>query len=273
MPMASSFTTRLGNTTPRHLRAVRPLDFPSSEPWEEKLPETRRHRGLCTLLFELLRRELAPAHCVGSNQFVCWNARDPKRNCAPDAFVKLRVPDEDFETWKTWERGAPELVVEILSKHDREPYTWAEKLVRFHELGAREVVRFDVTPRKGRARLRVWDRVEDDLVERAVAGEVTPCVTLGLFWIIAPAPDLPAALRLARDREGRDLLLSPIEAAEAAERRWTNRPPARTSGDDAMGRAIPFTCRARSSFSRSRSPRAAASRRSVPPTAARPTPA
>lgn len=216
MPMASSFTTRLGNTTLRHLRAVRPLDFPSSEPWEEKLPETRRHRRLCAFLFELLRRELAPAHSVGGDQFVYWNARDPKRNCAPDVFAKLGVPDEDFETWKTWERGAPELVVEILSKHDREPYTWTEKLVRFHELGAREVVRFDTTPRKGRARLRVWDRVEDDLVEREVTGEVTPCVALGLHWMIAPARDLPAALRLARDPKGKELLLSPIEAAEAA---------------------------------------------------------
>jgi Uma2 family endonuclease len=216
MPMASSFTTRLGNTTLRHLRAVRPLDFPSSEPWEEKLPESRRHLALRTFLFAVLTRELAPANSVGCEQFVYWNARNPKRSCAPDAFAKLGVPDEEFETWKTWERGAPELVVEVLSKHDREPYTWAEKLVRFHELGAREVVRFDTTPRKGRARLRVWDRIEDDLVEREVIGEVTPCVTLGLFWIIAPAPDLPAALRLARDREGRDLLLSPIEAAEAA---------------------------------------------------------
>jgi hypothetical protein len=39
MPMASSFTTRLGNTTLRHRRAVQPLYFPDSEPEELRVPE------------------------------------------------------------------------------------------------------------------------------------------------------------------------------------------------------------------------------------------
>jgi Uma2 family endonuclease len=216
MAMASSFETRLGNTIIRHVRAVRPLDFRSSEPEDEKLGETTRHLELRTFLYQLLKSAFAPANSVGSEQFVYWNARDPRRTCAPDAFVKLGVANAAPDTWKTWLRGAPELVVEILSKHDREPLTWEEKLERFHELGVSEVLRFDVEGKAGR-RLRAWDRVEDDLVERAVSGDTTPCVTLGLHWVVAPAPELAAALRLARDPEGRELMLAPIEVALARE--------------------------------------------------------
>ncbi len=232
MPMASSFTTRLGNTIIRHKRAVRPLVFPSSEPENEKLGETKRHLLLRTFLYQMLAHAFAPANSVGSEQYIYWNASNPKRTCAPDAFVKLGVPDEPFEIWRTWLHGAPDLVVEIASKHDRERFTWEEKLERFHEAGVREVIRFDADAAPGE-RLQAWDRVEEDLVERTVASDdaasidtdprwdlverpvksdSTQCVTLGLHWVVAPAPDIDAAPRLARDPEGRDLLLSPFEA-------------------------------------------------------------
>lgn len=220
MPMASSFETRLGNTIIRHKRALRPLVFPSSEPEDEKLGETKRHFELRTFLYQVLKLALVPVNTVGSEQFVYWNASNPKRTCAPDAFVKLGVPDSAFEIWRTWLHGAPELVVEIASAHDRERLTWDEKLEHFHEMGVREILRFDVDAGPGE-RIKAWDRVEaaypdgDDLVEREVAGDTTPCTTLGLHWVVAPAPELPLALRLARDADGRDLLLAPVEVAEA----------------------------------------------------------
>ena len=37
---------------------------------------------------------------------------------APDEFVRLGGPDEPFDTSKTWERGVPELCVEIASDSD-----------------------------------------------------------------------------------------------------------------------------------------------------------
>jgi len=215
--MASPHSTRLGNVVIHHARAVRPLDFPSSEPESERLGETKRHLELRTFVYQLLKSAFAPEHTIGSDQFVYWNGRDPQRKCAPDAFVKIGVPDREFDVWKTWLCGAPELVVEILSRHDREPFTWAEKMKRFAELGAMEVVRFDVDARPGK-RLSAWDRVEDDLVRRSVSHDATPCRTLGLHWVIASAPELSSALRLARDAAGRDLLLHPIEAAESARR-------------------------------------------------------
>jgi Uma2 family endonuclease len=208
MPMSSS-ARRAVESLP-HRRAVQPLSFPSSEPESERVPESKRHLMLRTALYQVLSLELRGAHSVGSEQFVYWNARDPRRCCSPDAFVKLGVADEMFETWKTWERGVPELVVEILSPADREQGAWQEKLERFHELGAREVVRFDADAPPG-ARLHVWDRMQDDLVERVVDDDATPCLTLGLFWVVRPIDGVDVGLRLARDPAGRELLRSALD--------------------------------------------------------------
>lgn len=193
----------------RHRHAVRPLRFPEEEPESEKLGETPRHLRLRTALWQLLEREHARRHTVGSDQFVYFNARDPRRCCAPDVYVKLGVHVADVPTWKVWERGAPELAIEITSPSDAERWAWAEKLERYHELGVRELVRFDPDAPEG-DRLHVWDRVEGDLVEREVEGDRTPCLALGLWWIVGRVGDYPAP-RLARDREGVELLPTPDE--------------------------------------------------------------
>ncbi len=206
-----------------HVRPVRPLDFPSSEPCEEHLGQSQRHLELCFLLFALLKRLVAPEHSCGSDQFVYWNARTNRRQLAPDGFVKLGVPHETFDSWKTWEKGIPELAVEILSPSDT-PERWAfeEKLERYHELGVRELVCFNVDAEPGE-RLRVWDLMEGDLVERVVGAERTPCLTLGALdgaayeWLVAPAEACPAALRLAR--EGELVLFDSEELAEERQRR------------------------------------------------------
>ncbi len=69
--------------------------------------------------------------------------------------------------------------------------------------------------------MRVWDRVREDLVERVIAEDRTPCLTLGLNWVVCPVADEPVGLRLVDD-EGRFLEV-PEEAqarrAETAEKR------------------------------------------------------
>jgi hypothetical protein len=82
----------------------------------------------------------------------------------------------------------------------------------YHELGIKELVRFDPEGSEGR-RLRTWDRVREDLVERRIAGDRTPCLTLGLNWIVCPIEGQPAGLRLVDD----DARL--LEAPEEAEAR------------------------------------------------------
>ncbi len=200
----------------RHVRPVRPIEFPSSDP-EWDMGQTGLHQRLCNALYQLLRDALAPASLVASDQFLYFDAADNRKKCAPDVLVKLGAPHRLVDTWKTWEDGTPDLCVEILSSSDHEKLTLDEKLARYHAIGVPEVVALDPLALAG-ARLRAWDRVDGDLVERVVDDERTPCVTLGLWLVLAPVPEEPdvdVALRLARDPLGRDLLPTRAERARA----------------------------------------------------------
>jgi Uma2 family endonuclease len=188
------------------VREPEPVEFPE----QELMPESKTHLVLRTFLFRLLRFALGPAHRVSSDQFLYWNAADASRSLAPDAMVRLGVPDARIKTWKTWEDGGvPDLAVEIVSDSDRR--TWADKLADYREIGVKELVRFDPSAPGGR-RLRVWDRVHEDLVERAIGEDQTPCLTLGANWTVFPVEDEPVGLRLVDD-DGK-LLRVPEEAAE-----------------------------------------------------------
>jgi hypothetical protein len=192
----------------RYVRPPQPIHFPE----EAEVPEGKTHLILRTFLFWLLRYALGPDHSIGSDQFVYWIASIPHRCLSPDVFVKLGVPDTSFGTWKTWERGGPpDLAVEIISPNEGDGVAWEEKLARYHELGVKELVRFDPEAAPG-SRLRAWDRVREDLVERQIGGDRTPCLTLGLAWTICSVAGEPIGLRLADD-EGR--LLETREEAEA----------------------------------------------------------
>lgn len=184
----------------RHRRAPRPLHFP----WSEKVPESKRHVQLRTFLFEILRLEWADRACIGCDQFVYWNAADPKRNLAPDGFVRVGEPDFDFRSWKTWENGTPHLAIEISDREVR-PDNLDEKLGKYHELGVRELIWFDPLKEAG-LRLRAWDRIDDDFVERDLDSDVTPCSVLGVHWVVSQHGRLGLTLRPSRDAAGNDLL-------------------------------------------------------------------
>jgi Uma2 family endonuclease len=197
---------------------VRPVDFPSSDPeWE--MPVNRRHHDLSKVLEEVAgaaagREEAA----IGADQFVYWDPTDPRKRCAPDTFVKLGVPDWPFDVWKTWEHGVPELCCEILSPSDKEKLTLEQKLERFHAMGVAEIVAFDPDGMSGK-RLRAWDLVSGDLVERVVEGEATPCLTLGLWFVVAPTTihgQRVEALRLSEDSSGGRLVATSEERERAA---------------------------------------------------------
>jgi Uma2 family endonuclease len=198
----------------RYVRAPEPLVFPE----EEEVTEGYAHLIVRTFLFQLLQFALGPEHSVGSDQFVYWNASSTHRRLSPDVFVRLGVPQTPFGSWKTWEQGGvPELAVEIVSPNEGDGVTWQEKFARYHELGVRELVRFDPQEPEGR-RLRVWDRVQGDLVERVIGEDRTPCLTLGLAWAVRRIPAHPGevvGLRLVDD-EGR--LLETREEKEARAR-------------------------------------------------------
>jgi len=191
-------------------RAPEPLHFPV----EESVPESKRHLKLRTLLYEILEHALSDRACLGSDQFVYWNAANPRRQVAPDVFVRLGTPDVVFDSWKTWERGTPELAVEIVSASDSSEAEFASKLERYQELGVQELVRFDPDA-PADAKLRIWDRVQEDLVERQLEGNRSPSTTLDLWWVVLGDPELGDLLRLAEDSGGTQLLPTRREAAEA----------------------------------------------------------
>ena len=181
-----SHLPRRPHTTARpdlqYTRVPVPLHFPEAA----EMPQSKTRLTLRTFLYQLLKFALGPAHSVGSQQFVYFNAADPKKCLAPDAFVKLDVPDTQFGTWKTWERGGPpNLAVEIVSPNEDAEKDWSDKLARYFECGVAEVVRFDPAAPEG-ARLRVWDRLDDDLVERVVTLDRTACVSLNRGGWSAP---------------------------------------------------------------------------------------
>jgi Uma2 family endonuclease len=196
----------------RYLRAPEPIHFPE----EEEMVEGLAHLIVRTFLFQLLGFALGPEHSVGSDQFVYWIASNSKRWLAPDVFVRLGVPQTIFGSWKTWEQGGPpDLAVEIVSPNEGAGLTWEEKFARYHELGVKELLRFDPDKPEGE-RLRAWDRVRDDLVEREIMGDRTPCLLLGLAWTVrmvrSPIGEA-LGLRLVDD-EGR--LLETYDEKEAA---------------------------------------------------------
>ncbi|WP_437274939.1 Uma2 family endonuclease [Sorangium sp. So ce375] len=192
-------------------RPPEPVYFPESE----EAPVTNRHLELRTALYLILKRELAHTATLGSDQFVYWDPRTSKKRLAPDAFVRLGVPHRTFRTWKTWLHGAPDLAVEIVSESDEGEPDWDEKLARYRASGIREVVRFHPDDRE--RPIRVWDAHDGDLVERAPDDPaLRACEALGLWWTVVEDPSVGAMLRLARDREGRELLPTPDEAEAKA---------------------------------------------------------
>jgi hypothetical protein len=178
------------------------------------MPESLRHSRLCEALFQILTRHVGRGGSVGADNFVYFDASHPKRCLAPDAFVKLGVPQALFSSWKTWEKGTPDVCVEILSPSDTaEKLTLRQKLLRYAALGTPEIVVFDTEAPEGR-RLRAWDHRGGDLVERIVEGERTPCLALGAEWVLRPIVDLGSALRVLND----GVLVPTIEEAALAER-------------------------------------------------------
>lgn len=188
-----------------YVREPVPVHFPAFA----DVPETKRHLKQRTLLYQVLDLAFADRSAIGCEQFVYWDPTDPTQCLAPDAFVRLGVPDDDFDSWKVWERGAPEVAVEIISESDVRDRDWDAKLAKYRRLGVRELVRFD--PLQEPASLRVWNVVEGDLLERKLDGSVAASECLPGYWIIAEDAAIGPVLRLARDAQGRDLYPNPAE--------------------------------------------------------------
>lgn len=193
----------------KYLRAPAPLHFPV----EERVPETTRHFRLRTALYQSIELAFRGTALVGSDQFLYFDATDPKRCLAPDVMFR-RGPSQLLPSWKTWEHGAPEVGVEIISESDAGERQVAEKLERYRQAGVREVVLFD--PDRRGAAVRCFDLFDGDLVERDPSDpEALRCDALAAYWCVVVDAEVGPTLRLARDREGVNQLPTPEEAERA----------------------------------------------------------
>lgn len=195
-----------------YVRPLRPLHFPV----EAKVPESQQHFEVRTALYQLLSFHLEGRAIVGSDQFVYFDASDPKACLAPDVFLQLGSVGPAIESWKTWERGTPDLAIEIASRSDTPDEPWQRKLERYHALGVRELVLFNQrVPQK----IRVWDYVDGDLAERKISPDTpVPCVVLGLWWVTVSDERWGPMLRLAQDAERRELVRTRLETEAEARR-------------------------------------------------------
>ncbi len=195
----------------RYRRAPQPVRFPDSEP----VTESKAHFEGRAALFDALKLAFGDRACIGSSQFVYWDPSDPRRSVAPDVFVRVGTPDEGFRTWKVWERGAPQIAVELLSDDDRTPAVWADKLSRYHRMGVAELVSFEDAD--SAQPLRVWDRVDGDLVERELdEPRAAECGPLGVWWVAVTDARLGWVLRASRDAAASQLLPTTAEAERQA---------------------------------------------------------
>ena len=203
---------------PRYLEQRPPIYFPDCE----KVPESDLHLELRTLLYLLLKDTWGHACTVGSDQFLYFDAEDPRQCLAPDAYVGLTPPGRRVNSWKVWERGAPEIAVEILSRSDAPNPKWNDRLNIYRRLGVQELLRFDPLEQDPAKRLRIYNRHQGALVERAVEGDTVPSLILDMDWQLAPGEGLDVALRIAREGvlvptrlEARDAETAARQAAEA----------------------------------------------------------
>ena len=193
-----------------YVRKIKPLHFPV----EAKVPESKRHFAQRTALYQLLEFFLRGRAEVGSDQFMYYDASNPRACLAPDVYLKLDAEPSEITSWKTWERGTPDLAVEMTSRSDAPDEAWEPKLARYHSLGIRELVRFDS---RGIEPLRIWDYVDGDLAERRLEPDSpAPCRVLGLWWVTVPHERWGSLLRLSRDARGGELIKTELEAEAEA---------------------------------------------------------
>lgn len=186
-----------------------------SFPTAEKVPESLLHVQLRTALWQLLDEHFGDRGLAGTDQLVYWDRTDPTKNLAPDTYFGLGPQRLPLTSWKTWERGTPDLAIEFVSDSaSAERVKW-KSVARYTTLGVRELLRSD---RRGdRSLLEAWD-IEGGVAHPRVIDErlVTPCRTLDCTFVVAPIDGIGRAVRLARDPGGRELFPTLRETTEHA---------------------------------------------------------
>ncbi len=162
---------------------------------------------------------------VDSNLGVRWDETRPRTGADPDVVLTEPAPPEGraLTTLDLWEPGhaAPRVVVEVVSLNTAEK-DYLDAPERYAAAGVRELWVFDplgfgpAVP-DGPYLLQVWRWTNEREPERAYAGE-GPAFSPELgAWLVVT--DDRQMLRIADDREGRQLWLTEAEEQAAARAR------------------------------------------------------
>ncbi|MFO0761390.1 MAG: Uma2 family endonuclease [Byssovorax sp.] len=186
---------------------------------EEKMGQGAAHDETVDLaknVMKALRDERGQKAYVGADVFIEWDPSDPRARVSPDGFI-LEGQDPSIEPsiWQTWEEGCdpPRFALEVVSPklrakdYDTSPH-------RYSMLGVEELLIFDAGPLgKDSFALQLYQRTRRGQFLRVYAGAgPVESRVLGAFWVVT---DGGKRVRLARDAEGKDLVPSDKERAEA----------------------------------------------------------
>lgn len=221
------------------VRDPRPEDVGAAIDWsswylsdEEDMGEGTEQSEIIDVLKSALR-ELAAERgwsrvFIGSDQFFAWLPEEPMVRVSPDVYLLDDPPPPPLPaSWQIWREGhrAPRFAVEIVSGDEQHPERWRKDYdqapQKYAQLGTRELVIFDPQAALGQARdpqrvaLQCYRREADGGFVRVYAGAGPFASSELAAFVVVVTDGTVARLRVARDREGRDLVPTAREARHA----------------------------------------------------------
>ncbi len=182
---------------------------------EEKMGQGAAHGAAVKLFVDVstaLREEQQREAYIGWDVFVEWDPNDPRARVSPDMFLLDGQPSSIAPSiWRTWDAGCdpPAFAMEIVSKKSRTK-DYEQNPMRYAALGVAELAIFDPEPHGEDAfRLQIFRRTPRGQFLRVYAGPgpVESQVLRARLVVV----DDGAHVRLARDAEGTDLVLTAEE--------------------------------------------------------------
>ncbi len=176
-------------------------------------------RLLLSTMAELARERGWARTLVAGDQFFAWIPHEPLVRVSPDVYLLDDPPPPPYPAmWRTWLPGqaAPRFAVEVVSEAWAKDYLLAPR--KYAQLGTRELVVFDphARLRAHRVALQMFRRDPDSGALVRIEAGAAPIYSeeLGAWLVVQPDPG-GDRLRIARDPDGRDLVPTTEERADA----------------------------------------------------------
>ncbi len=183
-------------------------------------------RIMLSSLSELARQRGWKRVLFGADNYFAWVPEEPRVRVSPDVYWMDDPPEPPMPSgWQTWQEGhhPPRWAVEIVSIDWKKDYL--EGPEKYAQLGCRELVLFDpemvrcAVKNKLREALTVYRKGEDGLFVKVYAG-AGPSYSAELnAWLHVRMDGSVARLRIALDAEGKELVPTESERAEAEAKR------------------------------------------------------